>query len=188
MVAPEQIADGLKRLRGVRAVYPLTEGEKARILKAEEEAGQRVLLGLGRSDNRGVKEALARETSLTLITDAEFEWPKGPQVLLMWEREILGGEFENPDEIERFKQRKGVVVSGCFVIFKDKMPPARQLASNPPTVVFPPKPLPQLERRFGVRDAVIGFPCPPTDRLLKEAFNISVENHSLGTAIVGFNQ
>ncbi len=187
MVAVDQITDGLKRLKGIRAVYSLTEQDKARVLEVEEAATRKVLLGLGRGDNQGLKEALARNTSLVLTTDAEFEWPRGPNVLLMWRGELIGRDVDDPEELEEFKRRKDVVVSGNFVIFRDKMPSARELAAEPPMVVFPPKPLPQLERDFRVREAVIGFPCPSSDLLLKRVFNISVEDRSLGTAIVGFN-
>lgn len=187
MVTVDQVADGLRRLKGVRVVALLTEQDKVRVLEVEDEANRKVLLGLGRGDNRGLREALGRGVSLVLITDVEFEWPKGPGVLLMWGGELLGRDVDDPVELEMFRCRKDVVVSGNFVFFRDKMPSGRGLAAEPPVVVFPSKPFPWLEGEFGVRDAVMGFPCPLSDVFLKRLFDVSVEDRSLGTAIVGFN-
>ncbi|MEM3736513.1 MAG: hypothetical protein QXJ75_00255 [Candidatus Bathyarchaeia archaeon] len=186
MATVDRVIEWLKGRRGVRAVYHLAQEDKAKVLKVEEEAGRKVLAKLGRGDNQGLKSALSRDISLVLITDAEFEWPEGSEVLLIWEGDVFGMEVNDPRELEDFKRRGDVVIMGNFVIFRDKIPPIRQLVANAPLVVFPPKPLPKLEEA-GARNAVIGFPSPPTDLLLKKMLKISVEDRLLGTAVVGFN-
>jgi len=167
----EDVVSRIKSIRGVRQVLILTEEDKRRVLELEREAEQRVMMGLGLGDNRGVKVALRCDVVVAFITDAEYEWPPGPNLVLTWKGKVIGED----------------VVMGNFVVYKDRVPMPSLIAEEPPLAVFPPKPCPEIENVPRIYNAVQGSPSPPADTYLKKRMNTDLRDPRLGTALVGFN-
>jgi len=181
----ENVISKVKKFKGVHQVLVLEEDDKKRVLELERQAEQRVIMGLGQGDSQGVKTALKRDVVISIITDNEYEWPPGPNVILMQEGEVIGEEMTD-EGLKKLKKRKDVIITGNFVIYKDKISKSSLINRAPPLVIFPPKGYPQIEEMPHVKDAIVGSPSLPTDIYLRSRMCVKSEE-ALGTVLVGFN-
>ncbi|WGI17715.1 hypothetical protein [Methanonatronarchaeum sp. AMET-Sl] len=174
-------------VEGVGVVRVLSDDEKERLAEVEKEAEGNVIMGLGRGDNQGVKEALARDCTVVFTTDKDFRWPEGSNVVIKHEGEVIGEELDSEEEIKRLKESdRDLSVSGSFVLYKDKLSKKALHGGEEPVVLFPPKRFKRLESLEGCFDPVFGSPSPPADTYLKKVLGME-DDKEHGTAIAGFD-
>ncbi|OUJ18109.1 hypothetical protein AMET1_1006 [Methanonatronarchaeum thermophilum] len=177
----------LSAIDGVGVVRVLSSDEKDRLSEIEKDAEGSVIMGLGRGDNQGIKEGLARDCTVVFSTSGEFRWPKGSNVVIKHMDEVIGEELDDEDEIQRLEESdRNVSVSGTFVLYKDKLSKSALKDGEEPVVLFPPKRFKRLEGVDGCVSPVFGSPCPPADIYLKEVLGIE-DDEEQGTAIAGFD-
>lgn len=183
----ENVVSKIKGVRGVHQVLILTEEDKRKVSELEGQAEQKVMMGLGLGDNRGIKEALKRDVVIAFVTDADYVWPLGPSVVLECKGEVIGEEVSDPKKLEEFRKSRDVIIMGSFVLYKSKIPKPPPMAKESLLVVFPPKPCPQVENVPGACNAVVGSPSPPASIYLKGRMGANMEDPRLGTVLVGFD-
>ena len=180
------VAKQLKEVQGIVEIRALSQHEIEVILSLEEEAERRVVMGLAKGLNLGVREALKRSYVLAAITDMNFDWGRKPVVKMVMGEEVVGEEIRDPTLLEDFKKR-GNVVFGSFVIYKDKVKEARKRRGNCYILLLPLE-LSRPIKVEGVIDLVVGSPSPPTDYFIKKTFNNPrFFEAGYGTIVVGFN-
>jgi len=181
------IVSKIRSIKGVQQVLILTDEDKRKVLELEKLAEQRVMMGLGLGDNRGVKEALKRGAVVAFVTDMEYEWPPGPNVILTWKERVIGEEINDPEKLEELKNSKNIVLMGNFALYKDRMPQPSLMIHEPPLVILPPKSCPEVEKLPHVHNVVQGSPSPPADSYLKDRMQADLRDQRLGTVLLGFD-
>lgn len=177
----KKIRLALEGVKGVLGIKVLSQEEREKILELEQEAEKKVLFGMGKGFNAGLREILKRDFVVVIITDNEFEWPPEPAIQIVCDDEVIGEEIKSPEKAEDYK-KQGHIVAGNLVIFKDK---AKSIMSRKNfTVVFPPMSFKQLEGVDEFTDVISASPCPPSHLFLIEWMSV---NNAPGTILVGFN-
>ncbi|RZN61264.1 hypothetical protein [Methanonatronarchaeum sp. AMET6-2] len=183
----ERFKSALGEIKGVGLVRVLSSEEKDRVIELEKEAEGNVIMGLGRGDNQGVKQALDRDVTVVFTTDKDFRWPEGSNVVIKHEGEVIGEEIDSEEELRRLEQsERDVSISGSFVLYKDKLDTGAMHGGEEPVVLFPAKRFRRLEDVDDCCDPVFGSPCPPADNYLKEVCGIK-DDKEHGTALAGFD-
>lgn len=183
----ENVVSKVKGIRGVHQVFILTGEDKRKVSELERQAEQKVMMGLGLGDNRGIKEALKRNFVIAFVTDADYEWPPGPNVVLECRGEVIGEEVSDSKKLEELRKSKDIVSMGNFVLHKNKISKLSPMAKEPPLVAFPPKSCPQVENVPGACNTAWGCPSPPACIYLKRRMGADLEDSRFGTVLVGFN-
>lgn len=183
----DEVVSIIKGTKGVHQVGVLSDEDRVKILEMEKEAEGRVMKGMGRGDNQGVKEALKRQLAIAFITDWEFEWPLDAGVIMVWRGKVIGREIRDSKVLEELKGKKNVIVVSNFVMYRDRLPSPRLMVEESPILILPPSPFPEIENVPGVKDSVVGSPCTPADIYIKENLKVDVTDRSFGTALIGFN-
>jgi hypothetical protein len=178
----KKIRLALKGVKGVIDIKVLSsQEERDKLLELEQEAEKKVLYGIGKGLNTGLREVLKRDFVVVIINDNEFEWPPEPAIQIVCDGEVIGEEIKFPEKAEEYK-KQGHIVAGNLVIFKDK---TKAIMSRKDfTVVFPPMSFKQLEGIDEFTDVISASPCPPSHLYLIERMNV---NYAPGTILVGFN-
>jgi len=183
----KNVLSKVREIRGVHQASVLTDNDIRRVLDLEKEAEMCAMIGLGRGDNQGVKTALQRDVVIAFVTDKDYVWPTGPNFVIKWKDRVVGEEVTDSKRLDELKKMKSVVLVGNFALYKDRMPSISNTMKEPPTVLFPPKQCLEIKEVEGVRDAVQGSPCSPTDRYLKKRMGASMDDARLGTVVMGFD-
>ncbi len=181
-----EVVTKIKGVKGIRKALVLTKEDRRKIVDLEKSAEKRVMMGLGQGDNQGIKKVLTSDVVVAFITEAEYEWPRGPNIVITRGGRIIGEEL-SPSRLEEVKKCKNVILLNNFALYKDRIPKLPSWAQKPPIVVFPAKPCPEAEEVSGIGDAVLGSPSPPSDIYLKERMKVNQKNGQLGTILIGFN-
>lgn len=133
------------------------------------------------AENRGMREALARETVLCLFKDAAFRPPPEPTVLLVDESgTVLGHEVLPGGARPSQDERRFVFLGKDFVLFRDARP------RGPYRFSLPPVPFPELEALPDLANVVSASPDTPQDEYLKDRFRIP-PGRDLASIVVGFD-
>jgi len=177
----------IREIKGVHQVIVLSDEDKEKVLELERQAERKVIMGLVKGDNQGVKTALNRAAVIASVTDSRYVWPLGPSLLIFWKGKFIGEEVSDPKKLEKLRDNRNVVLIGSLVLYKDRILGFSLTTKEPPIVVFPAKPFPTVEKITKVYDAVQGSPSPPTNRYLKMRMKADLEDTELGTIVVGFN-
>lgn len=181
------VTSKIRSIKGVQQVLILTDEDKKKVLELEKQAEQRMMMGLGLGDNQGVKEALKRNVSVAFVTDMEYKWPPGANVILTWKGNVIGEEINDYEKLEELKKSKNIILMGNFALYKDRMPQPSLMVHEPPLVILPPKPCPEVGNLPHVHNVVQGSPSPPADNYLKDRMQADLKDQRLGTVLLGFD-
>lgn len=177
----------LTTLQGVLETKILSHEDRIAIEIIEKSVEKELVLGLGYCNHKGITASLERDIVFSLITNMDYVWPPGSNVLVTWEDRIIGGEVTDETHREQLRNRPNVILKGSFVLYKDQLPKASELKKKPCTIVFPPKPYTILENIPGIIDAIFASPSKATDNFLKKQSGFPLDQQGLGTAIIAFN-
>ncbi|QLC49223.1 hypothetical protein HWN40_02555 [Methanolobus zinderi] len=182
----EQVSCSIKNMKGVGDTLILTEEDRETIRELEKKADEMTLMGLGRGDNKGVKQVLKNDVIFAFTTNMDFEWPEGPNVILMHEGCVVGEDIADEKKLEEYKCCKTNLVIGNIVIYDVGVLKRMDAKKNPLIVVLPPKPCSEVDEVPQVCNATLASPSPPSDEYIKE--RLGLENiHGTGSFLVGFD-
>ena len=182
----EQVSSCIKDMEGVGDTLILTEEDREIIRELEKKADEMTLMGLGRGDNKGVKQVLKNDVIFAFTTDMDFKWPEGPNVILMHEGCVVGEDVGDEAKLEEHKCCKTNLVIGNIVIYDTGVLKRMDAKTNPLIVVLPPKPCSEVDELSEVCNATLASPSPPSDEYIKE--RLGLQNiHGTGTFLLGFD-
>ncbi|TGC09852.1 hypothetical protein [Methanolobus halotolerans] len=182
----EQVSSCMEKIQGVGDALILTEEDRETIRELEKKADEMTLMGLGRGDNKGVKQVLNNDVIFAFTTNMDFKWPAGPNVILMHEGCVVGEDIEDEAKLEEFKTCKTNLVIGNIVIYDISVLKRVDGKMNPLIVVLPPKTCSEVEELPEVCNATLASPSPPSDEYIKE--RLGLQNiHGTGTFLLGFD-
>jgi len=178
----------LQDCKGVLETRILADGERRRVLEVEEKAEERVVFGMCRTLNRGVREALAREYAVALVIDSsEFEYPHHPHMKMTCGDTIVGEQVRDQKRIEDLKKdRTNFFLWENFVLYMPKLPRGPEERKRL-RMVYVERPAVQLEGHPCVEKSIFGTPSMEGDLLVKELLSIHSEKPTVGTCVVGFD-
>lgn len=182
----ENVLSRIKGIKGVHRVFILTDEDKKKILELEKPSERRMMMGC-LYDNQGVKDALKCNVVVAFLTDMEYEWPQGPNLILTWKGIVIGEEISAPEKLEELKNSENAIVKGNFVLYKNRMLKSSPTDSEPPVIVMPPKSCILMEKIPNIHNVIQGAPSRPVDNYLKKSMGVDLKDRKLGTFLLGFN-
>jgi len=183
--ALREVLREISRVKGIIKVKVLGRKEIDEVLRLEQEAEKRVIMGLVRGINLGIREALKREIVVAALTTMEFKWPEHGTIQMRYQGEVLGEEVLDPWEMKRLEAEGHWVMNG-FVIYRDVIEKVGRDKLKDIIVTIAPLPLPQLKIPR-VKDLVVGSPSLPTDLYIKKIIGASQREEGIGSVVIGFN-
>jgi hypothetical protein len=187
----EPIERALKAIRGTKGVVEvrlLTQEEKKLVLDAEAQAEEKVVLGMGKSVNEGVREALNRGFTVALvIQSSEFVYPHEPHMMVLCEDQVIGEGVYDKTRLEKLKASKNCFfLWDNFVLYRDRLPrdPARR---DKIRVLYRARNYRGLEEPL-FQGCVLGIPSMEGDAAVKKILAFEDNDPVYGTCLVGFNR
>jgi len=181
----DEVEKILRGIKGIVDVERLDTGDRAEILDLEQKAEQILMMGLAKTVNRGLRDAIDREVTYAAIHDPDLRHPPGPTVIWVREDEIIGEEVWDRAIIEGMKKREDLLFIGeGFVLYSDKI---RRMQKTEMTVVFPGLPVPELQNMDKIEKVVSATLSAPADLHVKRRLGWSTTDAQIGTILVGFN-
>lgn len=182
----ERVRQRLKEIQGVGETYVLLEEDRENIKELEKKADEMTLMGLGRGDNRGVKEVLKKDVVIPFTTSMDYVWPSCPNVVLMHHDRVVGEDVDDECKLNELKCCKDNLVIGNIVIYDKDLLRSIDPKKDPLIVVLPPKTCAEVEELPHICNVVLASPSPPTDEYLKQKMGLP-QTHGTGTFILGFD-
>ena len=181
-----EVIDELSKVKGVGHCEVLSDEDRNTIREMEAKADEMTLMGLGRGDNKGVKQVLNSDVLIVFTTDRDYQWPPAPNVILMQNGEVIGEDTDDEEKLKELADSNDVIVMGNIVIYNKSALSTMGGKCEPMVVVLPPKKCNEVECMSSVSSAHLASPSPPTDEYLKERICQSNE-HGSGTFLLGFD-
>jgi hypothetical protein len=182
------ILDVLSHDEGVMTTRLLSKDEKNRILNKEQEAEDRIIFGMCKSLNEGVRDAINSEYTVALIIDTSiFRYPHHPHMSIMWKDQVVGEQVSDDEKIKTLKKdRFNFFLWDTFVIYMKKLPKAPKDRDQIRFVYRSRVPL-QLKGFSFVCNPVFGTPSTECDLLIKDMLCIEAKDAVIGTCLIGFD-
>jgi hypothetical protein len=182
------ILDTLTHDEGVISTRLLSKKEKQQILKTESEAEERIIFGMCKSWNEGVRDAIKCEYTIALIIEtSSFQYPHHPHMSIMWKDQIVGEQVNDDNRIQELKKdRFNFFLWDTFVIYMKKLPKAPKDRAQMRFMYRRREPL-QLKGLTHVYNAVFGTPSTESDILIKRILHIPAKEAVIGTCLIGFD-
>ncbi len=183
----EGVLRTLRECRGVIALKVLSEEEKREILDTEGRVEAKIVFGMCKSLNKGLREALQREFTVAMVIQtSEFQYPHHPYMSMVWGDQVVG-ELIKDEKVEELRKNRGnLFLWENFVVYMKKLPRNPKERDEMRIVYLPREPL-QLKGLSYVKDSVFGTPSTEGDTLIKSMLAIRSEEPTVGTCLVGFN-
>lgn len=182
-----EVLDTLRGLRGVISVRLLGDEERRRILAIEKGEEERIILGMCKSLNEGVREALNRGFAVAMVIHSgEFEYPSHSRMEVLHRDRVVGENVSEEEATELRKSRRNIFLWENFVLYFDRMPrdPKERQEMR---IVYRARPFDPLEALPGVKDSTFGVPSMAGDAMIKELLAVENKDPVLGTCLIGLN-
>ncbi len=185
----EMMMTSLKKVKGLVGVHPFSDEDREKILKIEQEAEEKGLMGLGKVVNTGVREVINCDFIYVGLTNMDFDWGRSPTLLLKKGEEVVGEEVRDEAAIQKLSNLENVwFMHKNFVVYKDKIDFPRDIIRK--TCQFE---IPALPAAWVARDEVspqshsiiYANPAIPADLYLKKRYFGGSDEKGLGTILVG---
>jgi len=181
----DEVEKILRGIKGIVDVERLNDEDCAEILDLERKAEQILMMGLAKTVNRGLRDAIDRGVTYAAIHDPDLRHPPGPTVIWVREDEIIGEEVWDKAIIDGLKKRQDVLFIGeGFVLYADKI---RRMQKTEMTVVFQGLPVPELQNIDKIESVVSATLSAPADLHVKRKLGWSTTDPKIGTILIGFN-
>jgi len=178
----------LKKVKGILDAAPFSEKDSEQVLSIEEEAEKHSLMGLGQVANTGIREVLNCDLIYVALTNKEFVWGS-PSLVLTKGDEVVGEEIEDEEAIARLKQMDNVwFMLDDFVIYKDRISFPQDMIKNACCFSMPCLPADWCVFEgsdFSCNCVIYANPATPTDLFLKDKYFNGIDEHGLGTILIG---
>lgn len=182
------ILDILSHDEGVITTRLLSNEEKYRILNKEQEVEDRIIFGMCKSLNEGVRDAIDSEYTIALIIDTSvFRYPHHPHMSIMWKDQIVGEQVNDDEKLKELKKdRLNFFLWDTFVIYMKKLPKAPK-DRDQIRFVYRRRVPRQLKGISNVCNPVFGTPSTESDLLIKDMLHIEAKDADIGTCLIGFD-
>lgn len=184
----EEVLKTLQDCCGVIAVKVLSEEEKREILKVEGEEEEKIIFGMCRSLNEGVREALKREFTVAMIIDtSKFQYPHHPYIIMKCGDKVLGELIGDEEKIEELRRDpSNLFLWRNFVVYMKRLPRDPKERKKMRVIYLSREP-PQLQSLSYIRNSVFGTPSTRGDILIKRMLTVQSQDPNVGTCLIGFN-
>lgn len=181
----DAVVSKLRTTPGIIDVWPVEASERAEILRVEEMANMGTGLAGLTIVNEGAKLALEHEYVVSANHSSSLRHPSKPILVLMADKELVGQEIWEEEQVAGFKTNPNVIFLGKgFVLFRDKLEVTR---GKRLTFVLGPQGFPEIEAISGVCDVVSATISTATDMHIKRKAGWDTANPDRGTILIGFN-
>jgi len=187
-VVIEPVLERLKGSRGVLTVKVLSEEEKKAILDVESGVEEKIVYGMCKSLNQGVREALQREFTVAVIMDTSvFEYPHHPHMNMTCGELVVGELVRDKEKIQELKKdRTNIFIWENFVVYMRRIPRIPEERRRMRLVYLPREPL-QFSGLPNLVDSAFGTPSTEGDTVIKRMLNNKSDEAVIGTSLIGFN-
>ena len=184
----EEVLEVLSDCRGVVAIKVLSEEEKNRILHVESEVEGRIVFGLCKSLNEGLRKALQREFTVAMVIQtSDFDYPHHPYMNIMSGDQVIGELVYEKEKLRSLRNSPtNLFLWDNFYVDRKKLPRDPEERRKMRVVYVPREPL-QLKGMQRVANAVFGTPSTESDALIKEMLDTKSGSNTRGTCLVGFD-
>ena len=184
----ETVLRTLRECRGVMVIKVLSEREKQQIFDVESKAEDKIVFGMCKSLNKGVREALQKDFTVAMVIQtSDFEYPHHPYMVMASGDEVVGELLDDAKKIEELrKSPTNLFLWENFVVYMRKLP-RNPVERNEMRVVYLPRKPIQIQGLPYVEESVFGTPSPEGDSAIKKMLAIQSEESVVGTCLVGFN-
>lgn len=183
----KRVLDTLRGLRGVISARLLGDEERRQIIAIEEREEDRIILGMCKSLNEGVREALNRGFTVAMVIDSgEFQYPSHSYMEVLYRDRVVGENVSKEQAAELRKSRRNIFLWENFVLYYDRMPKDLK-ARREMRIVYRSRPFDPLEALPEVKDSAFGVPSVACDAKVKELLAVENGDPVLGTCLIGFN-
>ena len=183
-----EVEDRLRNVEGVLALKRLFEDERREILEAESKAEDRVIMGMCKPLNLGLRESLKKRFAFALVIDtSKFRYPHHPHMKLVYGDEVVGEQILDEVKINELKKNpRNIFLWSNFVLYYDKTPKKPE-DKRKMRFLFLPREADLLNGLERVKNVVIGVPSPEVDTLIKKILGFESLKVEVGTCVVGFD-
>lgn len=176
----------LTGVKGIRAVSLITDQHKDDILRVEEDAEERALMGLGKTFNSGLREVLKCDIIAAALTDMGFDWSGFCGMQLKKGDQVVGEEIRDPNRIRELSQRSDVYfLHQNFVIYKGRIYFPQDIMNKICQFEFPSMRVDWFSHLDGIESCIFCNPSTPTDIHIKKVFFEGKDERGLGTILIG---
>lgn len=178
----------LKKVKGIVDACPFSGKDAEQVLGIEEDAEKHSMMGLGKVTNTGIREVLTCDLVYVALNNREFGWGS-PSLILKKGEEVVGEEVEGEEAIAEMKKKENVwFMLDDFVIYKDRISFPQDIIKK--VCHFDSPCLPAewcvLEGSdFSCRSIIYANPTTPCDLFLKNSYFKGIDEHGLGTILIG---
>jgi hypothetical protein len=187
----ESVKNQILTVKGVLGVAELNMEQREAIARLEDEAMGKVLGGMGKGRNEGVKECLSREVIMVFFVNMSFDVPKDANMMvLICKDEKVGWDSMDPEAIREYKcDSNFMVLSDFFVMRRDVKLNPEAFASGDLYFVFNGIKIKQFSEIPEIKDHIVAVPSPPGFKFLYELFKDKMDLSELriGGFLIGFN-
>lgn len=181
----------LLKIKGIRCVCPIRSADHSEILRLEDEAEKRSLMGMGKVINSGVRKALQFDSTYVALTSKEFNWGHCSSLILMKGDQLVGEDIYDEVVLEELsKSPNAWFLHKNFVVYKDRVSFPKDIMQKICHFEIPGMSVDWLskESKKGIRfDVWYSNPSTFCDAHLKENYFDGIKEHGLGTILIGVN-
>lgn len=173
---------------GVITVKVLSRDEIREILLIETEEEEKIVFGMCKSINKGIREALGMEYTIGLvIKSSEFQHPHHPHMVMICGTEVTGELISDEEKIQEMREStSNFFLWDNFVVYMKKLPRNPRERSEMRVVYEPGKPH-FLKGLSFIQNSVFGTLSIKGDSYLKKILSISSKDPMIGTCLVGLD-
>ncbi|OGP89286.1 MAG: hypothetical protein A2157_10260 [Deltaproteobacteria bacterium RBG_16_47_11] len=180
------LLNALKGVKGIKAASLLDDQHRSEILKIEQEAEEKALMGFGKTFNSGLREVLECEIVIAALTDMDFEWGCFCGMQLKKGNQVVGEEIRDPNRLRELSQRSDVYfLHKNFVIYKGRINFPQDIMNKVCQFEFPCACVDWFSHLDGIESCIFCNPSTPTDLYIKKNYFEDKDERGLGTILVG---
>lgn len=115
-----QIQQRLAAVKGILTVCPLRPADRSEVLRLEDEAEKRSLMGMGKVVNSGIRKALQYDLVYVALTSMEFSWGHCSSLILKKGDKLVGEDIYDEELLAKLADSPNAwFLHRNFVVYKD---------------------------------------------------------------------
>jgi hypothetical protein len=195
-----KIQQALTKIKGILSVCSVRSADHSEILRLEDEAEKRSLMGMGKVINSGVRTALQFDSIYVALTSKEFNWGHCSSLILKKGDKLVGEDLYDEEVLAKLaKSPNAWFLHKNFVIYKDLISFPKDIMQKVCHFEIPGVQVDWLpnDTKKGIRfDVWHASPSPFCDVYLKESYFEdylkdkcfdSPKEQGFGTILIGVN-
>ena len=172
---------------GVITSRLLSEEEKQMVLDVEKNVEEKVVFGMCKSLNEGMRTALQMEFTVAMVIESsKFPYPHHPHVSMKCDDQIIGELITDDGTLEELRKNSyNFFLWENFVVYVKRLP-KDPVGRRKLRFIYPPREAIQLQDLSSVKCSVFGTPSTEGDILIKRMLDVSSKEGVVGTCLVSF--